>query len=238
MKDWISVLGICKKYGLRQGVEECLEQLRNPPRDIHYQLCPASKLCLAWEFGIEEWYEECIREVLPLPLPEAGSDAELGNEDMEDLGGTICAVIFDVEMRYYEHRMRLVSYEPEAVHSSHCDPGLHPQCAAAWQFAYTSCATLFQPNRSPKGCARGPQTVYTGRDVFGHLSKANVPNLNLRCQRLSLKSLGESGVLWEEEGIVEYGWRAIRHVLLTSRPEGGLPPMRYISELYDTNGYT
>lgn len=84
MSEWIGVLTISSKYFIKKGVQEVVEKLRKPPDDI--PLDPYYKLRVAWEFGLDNLYDEILNEVFLPPLESQG-------EDFRGLEGSVSTLI-------------------------------------------------------------------------------------------------------------------------------------------------
>jgi hypothetical protein len=167
-------------------------------------------LRLAWEFQAEEWYEDCLKEILASP------PIELVAEDYRDLEPTLTHALLHIRNRCLKHRLELIPYILEATHASNCrDRG---RCERDWGTAY-SAAMLFYAHT---------KKFYTGREIFEKLGKVEIPGCQPECRKLTMDELGGSGVMWKEEQFVAKGVETSVGLLKNTRPLLPRPKPRYL----------
>jgi hypothetical protein len=200
------------------GMDQALYRLRHPEGDLRFH--PVFKLRLAWEFSVESWYEECIRDVLAIPF------IELCAEDYRDLEPKLTEIILAIRARCHRHRLELVPYLPDALHHTTCaDRG---RCVRDWQIAYSAAMLFFTHTR----------TFYTGREVFQKLSVVEIPSFNAECRRLTIAEMENTGILWCEEAFIQKGSEVIKTFLMSERPCSHRPEPRFISPTPQPNNNT
>lgn len=207
--EWLSVLTISSKYFVPVGIEQAADYLKHPIDGK--QLTPFFRLRLAWEFRLESWYKDCIREVLQFPFLDITAD------DISIMEPKVIEAIFGVRARCQRHRMELIPYVRDAIHDSSCQDRV--RCSKAWQSAYSSAMLLFAQIRK----------FHTGREVFQKLFKVEIPHFFENCRQLTLNELESKGILWREETIVERGCEAIAKILSSERPRYPLPEPQFYS---------
>lgn len=209
LSEWIGVLAISTKYCIKDGIQQALYHLRAPKGGD--QFCPIFKLRLAWQFLAEDWYDECIRDVLKPPYKD------LTAEDLSDLECDLASVILRIRSRCSRHRLELVPYTAEVFHHVTCpDQGI---CAKNWRRAF-SAGMLFYTHTVK---------FYTGRDIFTMIKKVEIPGLQSECRRLTMEELETKGVLWREEVFAQRGVEEVKKLLLNSRPTCPRPKPRFIT---------
>lgn len=212
LTDWIGVLAVSNKYCIKNGMDQASSLLKQGISGIgETQFNPYYALRLAWEFNLEDWYEDTIRTILNNPF------FELTTQDVRDIEPKITAIVLSVRMRCHRHRLDLIPYTPEMVH----DPSCRDQaaCASDWRTAYSSATFVFAQTRK----------YYSGREVYQELNSMEIPSIREDCRRLTLDEIESKGVLWREEHFIEKAFDAIKSVLVNERPYLPRPNPRYIS---------
>lgn len=210
LAQWIGVLAISSKYYVTPGVEAALTILRNPGGSIRFP--PCYKLRLAWQYQVEDWYDECVMDIISLP------PVVLEREDLRDLEESITVVINEISERVRKHRLELIPYIPEPKHTSTClDPG---RCARDWSISYATAMLLFAHTRH----------YYSGREVYDKLRKIEVHTVHESCRSLTLQDINDRGVLWKEEEILDKGKETLKKLLTSTRPMHPRPPARFVDK--------
>lgn len=206
--EWIGVLAFSTKYCFKVGVKDALSILRNPPGNQVF--APCFKLRLAWQFMVEDWYQECVDDIFGFP------PLEFNHNDFNDLGGEVSAAINSARVRVYRHRLELIPFIPEPAHASNCvDRG---RCARDWSHAYSTAMLFFAHTRR----------FYTGRDVFSRLKAMEVASPLEECRKMTLTDISDRGVLWKEEQFLEEGKLVVLDLLRSTRPTSIRPKPRYV----------
>lgn len=219
LSQWIGVLAISSKYYITPGIDAALTILRNPSGSDRFP--PCFKLRLAWQYQVDDWYDECIMDIMCLP------PAVLDCDDLRELEEPITVLITEIFERIRKHRLELIPYVPEPKHTATClDPG---RCARDWSISYATAMLLFAHTRH----------YYSGRDVFEKLRKIEVHTVHESCRTRTLDDIKDRGVLWKEEEILEKGVESIKKLLSTSRPTHRRPPARFVDKksLRTRNGF-
>lgn len=210
LAQWIGVLAISTKYYITPGVQAALTILRNPSGSIRFP--PCFKLRLAWQYQVEDWYDECLKDIMCLP------PAVFDCDDLRDLEEPITVLVTEIFEHIRKHRLELIPYVPEPKHTATClDPG---RCARDWSLSYSSAMLLFAHTRH----------YYSGREVYDKLRKIEVHTVHESCRTLTLQDIKDRGVLWKEEDILEKGVEALRKLLTTTRPSHPRPPARFVDK--------
>lgn len=217
MRDWIGVLAISKKYTIRIGFDQAFDFLRYPSLHITQHLAPVNKLRLAWEFELEDWYDECIRDLFAIPF------VELSEEDIAELEPVLVRLVYNVRGKVHRHRLELVPYLPEAIHHRSCpDCG---RCVRDWQNAYSQAMLFFAHTRK----------FFSGREVFTKISQVDIPSFHKECRTLTLTDLESKELLWREELLIANGVEVIKSVIKSRRPSLPRPEPRFLpSDGYST----
>lgn len=207
LQDWIGVLAISSKYCIQAGIEQSLSALMKPSGTLRFE--PCFKLRLAWEYMIEDWYEECLLDILALP------PMELRVDDMNDVEAEVFAALLATRTRVARHPLELIPFIPDAAHDLSCtDRG---RCSRDWTSAYSHAMLYFAHTRR----------FYTGREVFDKLKKIEPPVIYEDCRRLSIQEVENKGVLWKEETFIRAGTENIKKLLKSARPKSARPIPRF-----------
>lgn len=191
------------------GLIEARHALLYPAGHIRFE--PCYKLRAAWEVSFEEWYDDCILDILALP------PMEITEDDVRDLGHEVAGEITANRLRVAQHRLALVPSIPEVVHHSECPD--RKRCSNDWAFVYSAAMTFIAHMKR----------FYTGREVFEKFKEIESPLIYEKCRRRTFARIGNRGFLWKEEEIISEGAEIIKRILIASRPTNPRPPPRYFN---------
>lgn len=204
----IGVLAISEKYCVKSGIDAGIHFLSNPAEG---EFKTSFKLRLAWQYNITEWIDSSIAELLTPPFDE------LTTYEVDDLESEIVMIIVACRERISRHRLELIPYLPDAVHTASCPN--RGTCFKNWQTAFSSSMLYFTHTRR----------FYSGREVFKKLQSLDITNFNPECRRLTLEALESSGVLWREESFINIASESIKKVLARGGPRTPRPEPRFKS---------
>lgn len=213
IRELVGILALAHKYLNHVFHEAALYFLGLP----EYDFLPASKLRVAWHYGVDSWYDGCIQELLN-PLHDRD---KLTTEDINDLGSEISNIILDTRARIRKHQRNLHRIRTNVVHSKDCtDRGgcINP---CAFQSALLFYINTYQ--------------ITSGRDIFKQLSALDIPNFDPECRRKTLAGLELSGVLWKDDEYRADGINGIKKIVLNQNPPGPRPEPRVLDKDAGTN---
>lgn len=205
--EWIGVLAISTKYCINSGIDQAIDQLNDPTKRPRFQ--PCYKLRLAWEFGIEQWYGDCLEEILTLP------PRPLSREDIRDLEPQLVVIIMSLREKVQRYRTSLLTFIPEIRLVHFCDS--RSKCTKEFLDTYLTVVMEFAHTKSYK----------LGRDVYKHLKSFDIPDMHVECKKVVMAQLQESGLLWKEEDIVRQSCEGMKEVLRSTQPQLPRPEPRY-----------
>jgi hypothetical protein len=202
LDDWLGVLQISQKYCVDAGVIRAKDQITSS--EMSGQLSPAANTHIAWEFNMEDIYEEHVNALVGIrPFPCWNLD------DFMDIGNRVMQQVQEVYHRVRVNREQLISYIPPFRHNTeYCSAiAAQQECAMNWREVYATLTRLLSHT----------ERFYSGRELLERLSRQTVDGMNENCKEGMIEYITQ-GFLREEDTFRE-GKQTILHMLRFSRPE-------------------